>query len=426
MKRLFAIILLTWIVATAWGQTQEIEALRRRQQALKEDIQHTNRLFLDVKKQTTTLLERISLINKQISARKEMMALQKREIDELINEQKRLEREIKKLTDELEQKKESYAQAVRVMQSNRRGQNEMIFILSGRSLGQSLRRMQYLKEYSRWRRSQAEEIKRQNEKLQAKIGELDQAKADRLKALKAIEEEQAKLEEEEKTRQVEIRAAQGKQKQLQQQLNKQQQQARQLDQQIERLIAEEVARQEREAAARREAARKKAAEAARKAGKDVREAEAKADATHIASDEVFKLSKNFASNRGQLPMPVTGSSSIVSKFGVNKHSEWNITTNNSGIDIQAQNGADIRAVFEGEVSKVFSTGGMQNGIIIRHGDYYTFYANIVDIYVRPGDKVKTGQALGKIYTDPDNGIAKMHFQLWQKTTKLDPAPWLRR
>ena len=125
-------------------------------------------------------------------------------------------------------------------------------------------------------------------------------------------------------------------------------------------------------------------------------------------------------------MPVTGTATIVSSFGVHKHSEWNVSTNNSGIDIQAQRNSDIRAIFEGEVSRIIAFPGYNNCVILRHGDYYTFYANIINVYVKKGQRLKTGDALGKIYTDSDTGIASMHFQLWKQTTKLDPAPWLKR
>ena len=125
-------------------------------------------------------------------------------------------------------------------------------------------------------------------------------------------------------------------------------------------------------------------------------------------------------------MPVTGPATIVSSFGVHKHSEWNVSTNSSGIDIQAQRNSDIRSIFDGEVSRIIAFPGYNNCVILRHGDYYTFYANIINVYVKKGQRVKTGDALGKIYTDSDTGIASMHFQLWNKTTKLDPAPWLKR
>lgn len=445
MNRFFAITFLFFLSFAVFSQSQQIENLRQQQRDLQEDIKNTNRLFLDVKKQTTTILQRINLINKQITSRKEMMELQNKEIEMLVKEQQRLDEEIKRLNIELEHKKQSYANAMRTMQTNRSGQNELIFILSGKSFGESLRRMQFLKNYSKWRREQAQEIKEKNIELEAKIKALEQAKIDRQKALVALREEQSNLQKEDSRRQAEMQEARGRQQELQKTLQNKQQQAKKLDTQIEKLIAEEVARQEREAEARRKAeaealARKEAAKKSKeKTDSKITEPdlselpeskaerpEPKVEASRSSVEETFNLSKNFTSNKGRLPMPVTGTSTIISQFGVNKHSEWNISTHSNGIDIQAQNGANIRSVFDGEISKIFSFAGMNTCVIIRHGDYYTFYANIFDLYVKPGDKVKTGQTLGKIYTDPDTGIATMHFQLWQKTTKLNPTPWLKR
>lgn len=420
---------------------------------MQEEIKSTNRLFLDVKKQTTTLLHRINLINKQIASRKEMMALQNREIAALEAEQSHLESEIKRLNEELKQKQESYAKAVRAMQTGRNGQNELFFILSGKSPGESVRRMQYLRDYSQWRKNQAEEIKKHNAELTAKKEKLAQARSDRQKAKDSLRAEQNRLQKEEEVRRLEMAQARGKQKELQRTLQKKQQQSRKLDVRIEKLIAEEVARLEREAEARRlaaEAERKRKTEEISKSkdkGKTEQPASEKtgkkeADATKSASprskqpepkiesateaDETFNLSSNFASNKGNLPMPVTGTYSIVSQFGINRHSVWNISTNSNGVDIQAQSGASVRSVFSGEVSKIFSFPGMNTCVIVRHGNYYTFYGNIYDLYVKLGDRIKTGQSLGRIYTDPDTGIATMHFQLWKKTVKLNPVPWLKR
>ena len=457
MRRFLAIWLFSTFVLTLFSQTQQINNLQKQQKILLEEIKNTNKLYLDVKKQTTTILQRINLINKQIASRKEMMTLQNQEIVALEKEQSRLESEIKRLNEELKQKQDSYAKAVRVMQASRRGQNELFFILSGKSLGESLRRMQYLRDYSKWRKSQAEEIKQRNVQLTAKKDELAKAQVDKQNALNALKAEEAKLQEEENVRQSEMAEARGKQQELQKTLQDKQQQARKLDAQIEKLIAEEVARVEREAEARRlaaEAERKRKTEEA--AARARREAEAKRKTEELArkesdkkeavskpaeptpkqpepriesataADETFNLSKNFVSNRGNLPMPVTGTASIVGNFGQRRHSEWNVTTNSNGIDIQAQQGANIRSVFDGEVSKVFSVPGYNTCVIVRHGDYYTFYGNIYDLFVKSGDKIKAGQSLGRIYTDPDTGVATMHFQLWQKTTKLNPAPWLKR
>ncbi len=114
MKRIFAITFFSLLSLVLVSQNNQIENLRRQQKDLQEDIKQTNRLFLDVKKQTTTILQRINLINKQIASRKEMMELQNKEITALVAEQQRLDTEIKRLNVELEQKKESYAKAMRM------------------------------------------------------------------------------------------------------------------------------------------------------------------------------------------------------------------------------------------------------------------------------------------------------------------------
>jgi len=440
MKKTVAIGLFVVFASGLFSQTPQIDQLQRQQKLLQEEIRNTNKLFLDVKKEATTILQRINLINKQIAARKEMMRLQHQEIAALEKEQSRLELEIRRLNEELKEKQESYAKAIRVMQASRYRQNEIFFVLSGKSFGESLRRMQYLRDYSRWRRSQAEEIKQQNLLLGARKDELAKARSSKQAVLDSLKAEQMRLQKEEQLRQSEMATTKGKQRELQKILQDKQQQARKLDLQIEKLIAEEVARQEREAEARRKReADAAAARARRETGKESTSRETAAKPAKpvakqpepkiekaAAADETFNLSRNFIANRGKLPMPVTGTASIVGSFGQRKHSEWIITTNSNGIDIQAQQGAAIRTVFEGEVSKVFSVPGYNTCVIVRHGDYYTFYGNIYDLFVKPGDKLKAGDHLGRIFTDPDTGVATMHFQLWQKTTKLDPAPWLKR
>ena len=451
MKRVFIISL---FIATAFfsiSQTPQIEHLQKQQQALQEEIKNTNKLYLDVKKQTTSMLDRINLINKQISSRRELIISRQKEIGALQQEESRLEAEIILLNKELKQKQDNYAKAIQGMLKHNINQNKLFFVLSGKSPGESLRRMQYLREYSKWQKSEAEEIKRQNEVITVRKEELAKAKVDKEKALSALQAEQQRLQSEERTKQSEMIVVRGQQQQLQKTLQEKQHRANQLNAQIEKLIAEEVARQEREAEARRRAeAAERSKKAAEQAAKSKRESESSKKTEETASssveketsrttvaprieadrskasEETFNLSKNFAANKGKLPLPVTGTASIVGNFGAKKHNEWNVTTNSNGIDIQAQKGANIRAVFDGEVSKVFSFPGSNNCVIVRHGEYYTFYANIYDLFVKQGDKVKTGQSLGRIFTDPDTNVSAMHFQLWQKTTKLNPAPWLRR
>ena len=443
MKIPVLISIFLFCVISLFSQTEQIEKLQRQREAIQEDIKNTNKLYLDVKKHTTTILDRINLINKQISSRKELIDVQRKEVEALNNEEVRLQKEIERLQVELKKKQDNYADAIKGMVNQKLNQNKLLFILSGKSFGESIRRMQYLREYSKWQKSQADEIKNQNAEITLKHNVIAQTKAEKLKVIESMLQERKKLETEEQTYQLEVSEVRGKEEQLRKELQNKQRQDNQLNSQIEKLIAEEVARQEREAEALRLAEAAKRAEAEKKAGKkeETKESEvltekesshSKSVAPRIESGvsttsaESFNLSKDFASNRGKLPMPVSGTSSVVGNFGTKQHREWNITTNSNGIDIQSEKGATIRSVFDGEVSKVFSFPGSNTCVIVRHGEYYTFYANIFDLFVKQGDKVKTGQSLGRIFTDPDTDVSTMHFQLWQKTTKLNPAQWLSR
>ncbi|MFR9165433.1 MAG: murein hydrolase activator EnvC family protein [Dysgonomonas sp.] len=414
MKRVCCISFILIIISiSAFPQTNKIKELEKQRKQMLLEIETTNRLLIDTKKTTTTLMNRIKLISAQISSRQKVVSLLDQEIKNLNRQQNKIEQDIKNLETDLKAKQNNYATAIKSMIRREQNANKMLFVLSGKSIGESLRRMKYMRDYSEWRNQQAEEIKQKKAELSEKKTELEKTKKEKQNLLAQRKAEQEKLKVEENSKQQEVGEANKKQKQLQAELSKKQKQAKALNSQIEKLIAEEVARQEREA-------KRIAAEKA-KAGKPVDKAVPTTETT-----ESFKLSSNFVSNRGKFPMPVTGRSVIVNRFGRQHHSQWNVTTNNSGIDIQAQEGSEARAIFEGEVSRVIAFPGYNNCIIVRHGGYYTFYGNIQQVYVKQGQKVLTGQSLGKIFTDSDSGNTEMHFQLWQGTNKLNPELWLRK
>ena len=142
--------------------------------------------------------------------------------------------------------------------------------------------------------------------------------------------------------------------------------------------------------------------------------------------EELALSGSFEKNKGKLPFPLSGSYKIVAHFGRQKHPELRyVQTENSGIDIETTPGTKARAVFNGVVSRIFVTPGYNSTIIVRHGNYLTIYANLSEVYVRAGEKVSTGQNLGKIYSDSQDGNRTiLTFQLWKERTKLNPELWL--
>lgn len=425
------------------AQNNKIKSLEDQRKATLREISNTDKLLRETKENTTSLLNRIKLISSQISSRQRVIQLLEQEVNAITQEQTSIEKEIKVLESDLSERQKNYAKAIDGMLRNRQSDNKLLFVLSGKSLSESYRRLKYLREYAEWRSNQADDIKVHRQKLDEKKELLAKTRAGKIALLKQREQEQDNLQSEESEYQSEVSKAQTKQNELQKALDQKRKQAQALNKQIEKLIAEEVARQEREAKrlAREKAEReKRLAEAKAKREAESKKTEEKVNTkpaekpkeqekleTGIAEiDTSVKLSSDFAANKGKLPFPITGSYSITSRFGTHQHEKWKVTTQSNGIDIQSQSGAQARAIFDGEVSRVIAFQGFNNCVIIRHGGYYTFYGNIQTLSIKTGDKVKTGQVIGKIYTDPDTGTSELHFQLWKGTTKLDPELWLKK
>ena len=189
--------------------------------------------------------------------------------------------------------------------------------------------------------------------------------------------------------------------------------------------AEEKAAAERaaaEAERARLAAERKAAADAKVHEKEVAEAKKSSEAIYTVSSEDRQLSGNFESNRGRLPMPITGSYRIVNHFGTNHVTDvkGHVTLDKKGIDIKGQSGAAVRCIFDGEVSAVFSYAGT-TVVIVRHGSYLSVYCDLASVNVSRGQKVSTRQTLGRVGAE---GL--MQFQLRKGSAKLNPEGWLAR
>lgn len=139
--------------------------------------------------------------------------------------------------------------------------------------------------------------------------------------------------------------------------------------------------------------------------------------------EAALLSSSFEGNKARLLWPVS-SGFVSSKFGTHPHPVLKgIMVDNQGVDIQTNQNETVRAVFDGLVKTVAIVPGMNNVVIIQHGDYFTLYARLKKVEVRPGQKVSARDTIGVVYTDKD-GISELQFQIWKNNMKLDPQAWL--
>ena len=451
-----------WIIVflvsglVAFGQnSSKVKQLENQRKKALEEIEMTNQLLNETKKTARSSLNRLNLISNQILSRKKVISILNQEIGGIDTQINKMRREVNRLEQELKVKQKNYGKSAKGMYKRRKSQDKLLFILSADNFAQSLRRMRYLREFADWQKRQAAEIVVKQREIEEKRSALEKTRKNKQVLLGSRENENQKLQTEESSQKSEVQQLNKKQRVLQAQLKKKKQQADALNQQIEKQIAIEIARAEEEARIARQKAERERAEKAGLAreAREIRKKQAAASGKKIVEEkeepepepepiraervaevkggyamtrEEKKLSDNFAGNKGRLPFPVTGRHTIVGTFGEQQHQDLKyVRTNNSGIDIQTSPGADARAVFNGEVTRVFVVPGYNNSVIVRHGNYLTVYSNLSQVYVKAGDRVSTRQSIGKIFTDTEDGNATiLSFQLWKEKTKLNPATWL--
>lgn len=404
-----------------------IKELESKRGALQKQIAESESLLQTTTKNVGSQLKGLAALTGQIEERKRYILAINSDMDAIDRELVSLERQLNQLQKELKDKKTKYATSVNYLYRNHTIQDKLLFIFSAQTLEQTYRRLRYVREYASYQRMQGEEIQKKQKQINNKRAELSEARKTKENLLKERENEKTTLERQEKEQKALVDSLRKKQRSLQSEINKKRKEANQLNARIDRLIAEEIekARKRAEEEARREAAARKKAE--KTESPSAAKPKAKPLEAYTMNKADRELSGSFASNRGKLPVPVTGPYIITSHYGeYTVPGLRGVKLDNKGIDIQAKPGAQARAVFNGKVAAVFQLNGLFN-ILVRHGAYISVYCNLSTASVKADDMVKTGQTLGTIFSDgADGGRTVLHFQLRREKEKLNPEPWLNR
>ena len=433
-KRLFVILISSlWLAIPLSAQSNKlIRELESKRGALQKQIAETESILQNTKKYVGSQLNGLAALTGQIEERKRYILAINNDVESIERELVSLNRQLNSLEKDLKEKKKKYEASVQYLYKNKSIEEKLMFIFSAKNLGQTYRRLRYVREYATYQRLQGEEILKKQEQIRKKKAEREQVKAAKEGLLKERENEKAKLEAQEKEKRTLVANLQKKQKGLQSEVNKKRREANQLNARIDRLIAEEIerARKRAQEEARREAAARKKADAKDKTssgtGTVARPKSEPLDAFTMSKAD-RELSGSFVANRGKLPMPISGPYIITSRYGQYAvEGLRNVKLDNKGIDIQGKPGAQARAIFDGKVAAVFQLNGLFN-VLIRHGNYISVYCNLSSASVKSGDTVSTKQAIGQIFSDgADNGRTVLHFQLRREKEKLNPEPWLNR
>lgn len=473
--RTLCIVFLSILSLSLPAQTnKKIRSLQRQQSTLKHNIAQQEKMLKSTKKDVNSQLANLQVINVQIEGQQKYVNGIHAELTELSTTISGLEQQLRLLEADLAVCKRRYQRSVSYMFRNKSSLSKWQFILSAKNFRQMYRRLRYMTQFSRYQRAQAEVIRQKEAQVQAKRNELLGVKTEKNRLYTEGQAETRKLQGQQQERQQVINDLNKRQKELQSSIAQQRRKAEQLNARIDQLIQQEIAAAERrrkaeaerrrkaelarqakakaqrEQAAREKAERERNAAAARRAtAAKAKTDRSKATATTksttkrnrnvtaytpkpatapsvtIEENADRALSTSFAANRGRLPMPIIGGYSITRHYGAYNVAGLNgVQLDSKGINITGSVGAQARAVFRGEVTAIFTYGGMYN-VIVRHGSYMSVYCNLSSTAVRRGQNVEARQTIGTIATDA-SGNATLHFQLRKETARLNPEAWLGR
>lgn len=411
--------------------TRKIRELEKQHAELQKQISQSESLLQSTKKDVKSQLSNLTLLSGQIDERKKYIATIENDVNVIQREVDRLQVELNTLKKELADKKDNYEQSVKYLYHNRSIQEKLMFIFSADNLNQMYRRMRYVRQYADYQRMQGLEVERKQRQVRDKQKVLVASREAKRKLLEAGQAEKVKLEAQEKERKGLLASLQKKQRTIQGEINQKRRSADKLNAQIDKLIAIEIEKARKRA--EEEARRKATAENGRNK-KEGTNSKTPAKGQNLPSSKMgeFKidsedrrLSSVFEQNKGKLPIPITGAYMIVGHYGQYQVDGLrNVRLDNKGVDIRGKQGAQARAIFNGEVSAIFQYNGLSN-VLIRHGSYISVYCNLQSVLVRKGSKVNTRDVIGQVHTDKE-GNTILHFQLRKETAKLNPEIWLQR
>jgi len=392
MKFLFIITILIGLSDLGlYGQTKaELEAQRKK--AL-EEINYVDNLLKETAKEKNESLSELRIIGNKLNLRENVIKGIDDEIGLLTDRIDPNNLAIELMESDLVTLRKDYEKAVLNSFRTLKGNTEIGYVLSAKDFNQGYKRLKYLQQITKFRRNETEVIMELKVEIESSRKKMEED-LEKLSELKKRQEEQKKLlVNEQDRRQIIVSNLSNKEKQLQRDLEEKRRIARRIESEIARVIEEE---------------RKKSA------------------VTEL-SPELRALSDNFFENKGRLPWPVD-KGVITGHFGVHNHPVLKyVTERNSDIEITSSGNTPVKSVFNGVVASVVSIRGANMTVIIRHGKYLTVYSNLVNIKVKTGETVKTGQIIGSVYNDAEKGNeAVLKFMVTEEKNELDPELWISK
>lgn len=377
------------------AQNQSLDALREEIRKAEAEIKATNALLTKTNKDKKLTQNQLKLIQNRIRNRKQIIANLEKQTEVINGDISTKNDTVTMMQERLALLKKEYGNMVYAAYKNYKLNNFLVFLFASKDFNDATRRISYMRRYNRLRQEKAEQIKSIADSLHIQITELETKKDELNKVHENRTQEITSLGKDEKQYKNSLAQINTKAGKLSSEIKQKQSQINKLQQRIQAIIAEE-------------------------ARKNKKQPKSAAQVEYLA-----KLSGRFDQNKGKLPYPVRGGV-IVDRYGIHPHAtQKGLMVNNKGVNIASASGSEVHAVFEGTITQIFFVQGLNNTVIIRHGNYLTTYSNLASVNVKTGDKISLNQVIGRLVSSNNDDDCVLHFEIWKETENLNPELWLR-
>lgn len=398
--RILVFLMFLFCSLLSFSQSDRQKELEQRRQQILSEIKQINALISDNNYQKKSQLSVIEDLNYKINSLNNLIKVTNQQANLLTREINSNQNEITVLREDLKVLKENYAALIVKSYKSKNEQSRVMFLLSANDFSQAMKRLSYIKQYSNYQKEQGEIIKAKTAELQELNAKLLKQKEDKQKLIAENKVTQRELEAERKQHQAVMSSINKNLNIYTAQIKTKQNEADRIDREIEKIIREAIASSNK------------------KSGKSSN------SKTFELTAEKKALAASFVANKGSLPWPVE-KGIVTLRYGKQQHPVVKTATiQSNGVRIATEKNAQVRAVFDGEVLAVSTIRHGNPTVLIQHGNYITAYKNLAKVYVKKGDKVKTKQNIGEVFTNQSNGETILNFSVFKESTTQNPAEWI--
>ena len=375
-------------------RSQSKQALEKQKKEIQNEIKVIELKLSNSSKKKGLIISNAEDLNYKIKLQQNLISNINNQLNLILNEIDANEIQLTNLKNKEASLKEELAKMLITGYKKKSNLNKLMFIFSSSSFQQAYKRIQYFKQYVNFQNKTLLKIKFTSSEIENVIVVLDSQKTNKQLLINENENIKRELSIQYDDLNKLIAEVNKDQKKYKNEIKQKQKLSKDIDKKIEKLIREALANSKRN------------------------------DGGFKLSEEAQLISKNFNANKGRLPSPVIRGN-VVLGFGKQPHPIVKTATiQSNGVRIRTSSDVEARTIFDGEVYSIIISKNNSRTVLIQHGNFFTVYKNLSQIYVSKGDKLKTKEAIGKIATDPLNGQTILSFSIFYNGVPQNPRTWI--